>query len=523
MKGPWILFALLAASGSARAGGILLPGSGPASQQRAGAFVARADDPSAMANNPAGLARTRGTVIAIGLNLIDFDETFQRSGRYELSGQDGAGNYEGQDFPEISDSSRPSLGIGGFQAIPMVVVASDLGHPEWPVRFAVGLVAPQGFPARHFDEQVDVGTSDLAPGPQRYDIIEQDARIAMPSLAVSWAPLDRLAVGVRLGWGYATVHGKKAVWSVTNYEEWPGHDAVFTIDVKDRFIPGAGAGALWRAKPWLELGAAWSAPMNVEARGTGSSKLGGNIGGGISVETGPVPDEYAQCAPGGAVGACKACLGVDIAQTASAGARLILRDAAGNERGDLELDLAWENWSKASTTSIIVDAQVEVDGGTSIFPLNPTLNRHGFRDVWSLRLGGSWWVPVAGHRLELRAGAAHDTATAPVSWNRVDLDGKPRTTLAGGLALTAGRVRIEAGGGLVLEPDRTVGQCRPPDGPTITSPGCSGGVDLPFDERTSPDPGQPLMGPKNQLESPFNAGSYQSGYLLLSLGVTVQL
>jgi hypothetical protein len=45
-------------------------------------------------------------------------------------------------------------------------------------------------------------------------------------------------------------------------------------------------------------------------------------------------------------------------------------------------------------------------------------------------------------------------------------------------------------------------------------------MDTPQDERVSPDPVQPLSGPNNQVESPFNAGDYKSGYVLMHLGVT---
>ena len=35
----------------------------------------------------------------------------------------------------------------------------------------------------------------------------------------------------------------------------------------------------------------------------------------------------------------------------------IFRDSAQGEKGDIELDVRWENWSRASDTEIIVDAQ----------------------------------------------------------------------------------------------------------------------------------------------------------------------
>ena len=110
------------------------------------------------------------------------------------------------------------------------------------------------------------------------------------------------------------------------------------------------------------------------------------------------------------------------------------------------------------------------------------------------------------------------------AWNRADIDSKPRTTIAGGLGLHAGRYRIDLGGGVVLEKDRTIAMCKPPAGPDLEDRGCgTTGEDTPFDERTAPDAGQPLQGNMNQFEAPFNAGTYKTGYVLLHLGFTVAL
>jgi long-chain fatty acid transport protein len=509
--------AACALPGSAHAGGIVIPGAGPQPQARAGAFVAKADDPSTLAHNPAGFAKMDGTVVTVGANFVDYDLTFRRTGNYESTGIDGA-DYEGSAYPAVSDQSTPSFGIGDFQAVPSIAVSTDLGMPELPVRFGIGLFAPQGYPARTFPTQLSVdGASDPAPAPQRYDIIRQEARVVLPSIAVAYSPLDDLDIGARFSWGFGTTQGQKSVWSVRNYEEDPGAESVFTLDASDNFVPAWGLGLLYRPTDFLEIGANYRAKVEIRSKGTGNSEVGDGVIGGLM--TVPVDDQYALCEPGGEIGALKACLDIDVPQMATVGGRYIVRDADGRERADVELDVRWEDWSSASITRIQVDGQVDSGGG--FLPLNSTLNKHGFQDVFSIRLGGSYSFPVAGNHLIVRGGAAHDTATAPDSWLRVDIDGKARTTLATGLAFETSRFRVDVGGGVVLEGDVTVDQCLPPDGPTVDMPGCGpGGEEIPFAERDRPDPGQPLRGPQNQLESPFNAGTYESGYLLLSIGVT---
>lgn len=498
------------------AGGMSLPGTGPQPQARAGAFTAKADDPSALAHNPAGFAKLDGTVVTVGFNLVDFSLSYQRTGSYEASGRDEV--WEGQPYPTIKDESHPDLGIGEYQAIPLVAVSTDFGRPSLPVRAAIGLFAPQGYPGRDFADNIDVGVGEDAPAPQRYDIMEQHATVVAPTLAVAYSPLDVLDVGARFSWGYAKTGGKKALWSVRNYEEWPGRDAVFTLDAKDAFVPSFGLGLLYRPASWVELGAAYNSRISIRSKGTGTSDIGGGILEGL--ETIPIEDQYTLCGPGGEVGALISCLDFDIPQNATVAARYVFRDESGAERADVELDVRWEDWSESTVTTIIVDGQISVDGA-GYLPLNASVNRHGYQDVFSFRLGGAYSFPIGRNKLILRAGAAYDTRTAPLSWTRVDIDNKRRATLTTGIAFETSRFRVDLGGGRVLEPDNTVAQCQPPDGPSLDSPGCDGtGEDAPVLDRTAPDPGQPLQGPLNAIESPFNAGTYESGYTLFSLGLT---
>ncbi len=509
-------------SRTADAGGMAIPGSGPQPQARAGAFVAKADDPSALLHNVAGFAKLDGTVITLGANFVDFSLSYQRTGRYETTNDHLS--YEGLPYPEIHDSSRPDFGIGGFQAIPTIAIGTDFGRPELPIRVAFGIFTPQGYPSRKYPLEIDMGVADLAPGPMRYDIIEQKATVILPSVVVAWKATPQLDVGARLSVGYGSVQGKKGVWSVRNYEESPGRDTVFALDGSDPFIgsypyiPAFGAGVLYRPTNYLELGASYSSKLEIRTEGIGVPGIGSGIG--LEITTQPLDDKYTRCAKGGVVGALKACVNLDIPQMATIGGRYIFRDSSGGERADVELDVRWEDWSASTNTQFLIDGEINVEDA-GYLTLNPLVNRHGYQDVFSFRLGGAYNFPVAGNKLIVRAGTAYDTRTAPASWARVDIDGKRRLVLTTGLGFETSRFRIDVGGGVVLEPDITVAQCSPPDGPTFTNPGCDGsGKDTPVRERTSPDPAQALQGPYNQIQSPFNAGLYQSGYVLLSAGVT---
>jgi hypothetical protein len=448
-------------------------------------------------------------VVSVGANLVDYSLSFSRAGSYEdTPGEDLP--YAGQAYPTVENNAKPAIGVGGMQAIPLLVVASDLGGAVPGLRVALGVMAPNAYPGRDFGEY-EFEAPGVAPPPQRYDMIEQEAATALPSLAASYSIGDKIDVGARVSWGIADIKAVSYTWAIPNYTEWVGEDSEFSMDVSDHFVPAFGAGALYRPMDNLELGAAYSSAVNIHAKGTGAAILG----------AGQFPDEIVPlnpaiapaCAAGGVPGALKACVDLTLPQTAAVGARWSFRDGAGNERADVELDVKWEDWSAGSDYEIIVDGQ----SMQNTSPLRKVIIRHGFQDVWSVRLGGAYKLPMGEREVTVRGGVAHDTAAAPKSWQRVDVDGAARTTMALGASYTAARWRLDVAGALVVEPDRTVEACNP----DVANPGCPPGAgSVAVQDRESPDPAQPLFEPALQFESPFNGGDYSSGYLMLSLGFT---
>jgi len=498
----------LAAPGAARAGGIFVPGIGPTAQARAGAFVARADDPTAIAHNPAGFGKLNGTVFYVGSNFVKLDLAFTRFGSYEETGK--LEPYEGHPYEKIEDDPSPSPGLGPFQMLPIAAVSTDFGMPQLPVRFAIGFFTPHGTASRNFPETTTLSDGTVAPAPQRYDVAVQKGIAADPTIAMAYTPIRGLHIGGRFSWGFSHIETTKIVWAIDNYDEYVEKDSINYIETNDRFVPSFGVGFLYQPAPMFEIGAAYNGAKHIRSKGNLKSVTGDEVPAGNDLQ----PDEdYWDCAPGGAVGAIRTCLDINLPQTASIGARYIVRDRVGNERADIELDIKWEDWSSATTTINNTDA-IGPSG-----PLDTTQLRHGFQDVISTRVGGSYTMPIGHNALTIRAGVAHDTKTAPMSWTRLDTDGKPRTTLAAGIGFTAPHWRVDLGGGVVVEPTREVRHdCQSPDGPTRAMPGCDGIEDTPVKDRTAPDPSQPLRGTFNQLESPFNAGRYESGYVLMHLG-----
>ena len=223
------------------------------------------------------------------------------------------------------------------------------------------------------------------------------------------------------------------------------------------------------------------------------------------------------CGPGGNLAAFTTCLDLELPLVASVGGRWIVRDADGSERADVEFDVQYEGWSSASDSVILVDAKtVTLPEG-----LPPSTVHHGFKDVFSFRLGGAYKLPVANDALSVRGGLAYDTETAPNSWTRLDQDGFARTTVGAGLAYEMPGWRFELSGGAILEGTRTVdhGGCNP----NINDLGCElDNRETAVGDRIAPDPAQPISSESDNTiaQSPFNAGVYEQGYVFMGMGVT---
>jgi long-subunit fatty acid transport protein len=511
------LAATIAATATAHAGGLYLPGSGPVSVARAGASVASLSDPSAIGVNPAGLAGTKGTVIYLGASLVSFNLTFNRSGVHE-DVPSRTDPWEGQPYAPVSDESKPAIGLGEFQAVPVIAVASDLGGAVKGLTVAAGLYAPTAYPSRSLGADYTLEDPVNAPTPTRYDTVEQTAAIVMPSIAVAYRPIKDLDLGARFSAGFGDIEATTYVWGLANHEEWAGKDSVFHVEVSDSFVPAMALGARYRISPAIEVGAAWTSEVNVEAKGIGDAVTGsGNEIGGMVPVIIPVDDSIALCEKGGTAEALKACVNITLPATATVGGRYIVRDGQGQQMADVELNVAWEQWSAASNQEVIVDGTTSLDGVNPALPLNPIAIKHNFQDTYSIRLGGSYERDLGPGRWTVRGGYAFDTKAAKEGWERADLDGAARHTATIGASLALSKVRIDVGGGIVYEGTRTQGVgCNPP----AVGQGCDGGPALPPADRTGPDPVQPLAQPGSQQQSPINEGAIKSGYGLLLIGAT---
>ena len=572
---------------TAHAGGLFLPGSGATSTSRAGAAVASAADGEALSINPAGLAKTTGTTITISTTFIRYFMDFTRRGTYDATPDDRP--YEGDPYPTVENDPKPPLGIAKFQPIPVVAVVTDLGGRLGDARLALGLYAPQGYPFRDMtagykfpvagDPNADLTS---APPPTRYDIMTQESRLLLPTIAAAYRLSPKLDLGARFTAGSVQSKSVVAVWGTPfNVGESVANDSLFTADVKDGFIPGFGLGFAYRPSANLEIGFNYSSSLVIKAKGTASSVKGPGVSADRAI--GPVPDEMASCQTGGqgivvgdTVDAQKACISLQLPRSATLGVRYKILDKTFREKGDIEFNVAWENWGKTCKTNpidavddpadpfdgpgqftdhectspgqykVVIDSGLYTNGNFAQ-PLEKNYVNYGLRDTYSFRLGGSYHIlrseptidplspnggppidapPPRGNEITLRGGIAYDTAAAKEGWLRSNFDGAARLTTTLGAAFRTRRFEVNLGGGFVYEGENTNPGAKA-DGsdcnPTLAAGqlGCAGtNQDRPINERQGPDPTNPLLQPPFQTENPYNQGTYKSHYLLMMLGFT---
>lgn len=519
----------------AYAGGLYLPGAGAVSTSRAGAAVASTSDGEALVINPAGLAKTKGTTITVSAAIIDYAAEFTRRGTYDsIDGEDAS--YEGQKFPTVKNDAKPPLGLGSFQPIPVIAVVSDLGGAVPGLHVAAGLYAPNAYPFRDICTQTASGCKkykfnedfNAAPSPARYDIMEQEAAIFVPSVAASYSILPELDVGARFGLGFANIKSTIALWgSLNNYQEWVKQDSVFKVDASANFIPVFGLGVMYRPTPFLEFGANYSSEIHADTKGSARAENGPEallMANPIVVrpQSGP-----ARCQEGGTADVQRACVTLALPMSASLGGRFKFLDHTGAQRGDIELDVGWENWASkyASDYNVVVDGAVYVKqpsgGEVETIQLQDSIVRHNFQDTFNVRLGGSYVIPATSDSdVIVRAGIGYDTQAAHDGWLRMDLDGAARTTLTAGAGYRTKKFEVNIGGGVILEgTNDNKGTCNPTG--INGDLGCTGnGMESDVADRDHPDPITPVVKSDLQAESPINQGTITSHYVLLMLGAS---
>jgi long-chain fatty acid transport protein len=243
---------LALSAASAHAGGMVLPVRGVRTLERAGAFVAGADDADALWLDPAGLAHLAGR----GKRALLFDAAFVYH-TVEHARIDAEGNLHPPVTNEQPGQPIPTL-AGAYAINDRVVIAGGLTSPYGSVhRYAAG-------------------------GAQRYASVSmEEARFVLITVGVAYKVNDRLRVGGTVQ-NLVTQLASRVVVSgcpgaMTCAAEDPSFDGVLAIEQDDFISPSGSVGLQYDAHRALTVGLAVQAPQRVSGEGTLAFELPSSI------------------------------------------------------------------------------------------------------------------------------------------------------------------------------------------------------------------------------------------------------
>ena len=443
-----LLVGLASFSTALQAGGIAVGDQGAVAAGRSGAFVAKADDASAIEYNPAGLTALKGWQLYLG-NRFGYDNTqFKRAPLWDFN------EYEPtyRTFKTVSNE-KPFILLG-----PMLALTTDFGLKNWT--FAIGAYAPSGVARKQFPSDVGeiVDGEEISAG-QRYMLTDMDTKILYYNFSVAWSPNPKFGIGVSFQWVdlaqldlkmivigdttdavvtpvshsvdmQAHLHGADHVGFSGILGLWYRPVRSFQFGFSSRFVP-----TKFEANAKLDLAPAndsnstdsVSVGREIESDDNGPPKLDGNNDVKFSMT---MPMEF------------------------RAGFRYI------NYRGDrelfdFELDARVELWSQNDAYRIDAGSMhaqyigYDVPVGKIVIPKN-------WKNTFSLRLGGD--VNIVDNRFKLRAGTFFESAAVDKAYAYVDFMASYRLGGSLGFSLTFGNFDVALSYAYIIEVPYTVSE-----------------------------------------------------------------
>jgi len=437
-----MVVALNAASRPALADGGYYSGAlGARAAGRAGAFSARADDPTALAYNPARLTELgepAGVVWMFGNRLSHNAYGFTRAPTLDW------GHAPNDMAPTVRFAEARNR--QPWQPLePLLAVASKLGLRDWG--FALGAFAAPG--TSRLDFPLDGG--------QRYLMVSREAIILNYAAGAAWKHRNRFGVGLTLEWIHVPRLDYALVIDGTPFAG-AANPVSSTLDLlastagSDPFTLNAILGAWYRPVPWLELALAGQVvPASIVTHSQLSVQpLDPSMGPVALTRDGRPADDVSVTLP--------------LPLRAGVGARyrrldpepaVVLIQEGPFEIFDLELDLEYESWSRVRQFTLDTRGLVATLQGADV-DLGQIAVAKRWRDTLTVKLGGDY-AALPG-RWTLRAGAFYQTAVAPGGYANVDFPGGQMLGGSLGTSLVLGRWEIAIAYQVRLQPRFTVAE-----------------------------------------------------------------
>ena len=395
-------------------------GQGTRALGRGGAFAARADDPMALTYNPAALAQLEGTQLMLNVSNAFYDACVTREGTYgDQVVPDGTTDRFG-DFAEYRNSPFPRICQNNMLNPGIWLAATHQITDRLGVGFGVMTPASAG----HLVWGDGRGGTEAGtePSPVRYQLVEQDIKLLLPTFGVGARPVDWLRIGFSFQWGVALINYLN--YTVLNGTENPSEDVRSELSASDLFIPAAILSLHLVPFDSLDIVLHGRISDDIRAKGDVEVVVGDFLT--TPLATSENRDSSIQAAQPSQFG-----LSLRYNDTRGTGEG----DGLANERWDVEVDFVYIKASQFEAIRLDIPSLPLVleDGIQVDLP-------HKWKDQISVRIGGDY--NVIPDVLAVRAGAHWESTALRGSYMNIDFQPAQRLGLHTGLTLRLGKVDL---------------------------------------------------------------------------------
>jgi long-chain fatty acid transport protein len=418
--------ALLAPATQAHAGGFTLVDRGARGLSRGGAFVAGADDPSALWYNPAALDESKNQILSdatLTVMLVDYQRQY-RDGSY----------------------SAEVTGKPMYLPIPTLAMSHKFGLRHFT--FAAGIFAPNmvlnNWPRSVKENGINV------PAPQRYSLISLQGSIYSNLAAgLAWHPTKSFSIGADAQVSIGRLKTEVALSGcgdglTCNFPEDPQYDVYSTADVLPAWGVTGVFGVKYNAGNILRLGASVMLPYKLQGPASLSNRLPNNA----LFENASVSGD-------------KADFSMQFPLIVRVGSEIRPFPAV-----RLEGAFVWEQWSSQKSIDITPqDVSIRNIRGIGDYDVGPIKLVRNMNDVWSLRGGYEIFIPprfmpidfLRKTKFAMRGGLAYEkSAFTNKTLTPFTLD-SDKVLLTGGFALNLTKtLRFESAAGWYFMKNVTV-------------------------------------------------------------------
>lgn len=407
------------------AGGVEYAGAGTQALGRGAAVAARADDPTVLIYNPAGLVELRGSQLMISANLALMNACVDPLGYYGW-GAYGGGKPSRLTYAKTGETLALQLGRAGqigpneksYYESPYDTVCLDQGLtpvPEFAVtgrlsdRLGVGAglmfpsVTPQGFWGR--PNGVIQGQGGLRPAATRYEEIGSGTLGVFPTIGLAYRIAKWLRVGASFRWGMINVDNTSI--AAVQVGTTPANDILVHVRATDWFVPEFTASVHVVPTDAIDVVGGFHYQGDLDAQGDIAMTTGLYDANGVPRTKVNQVTGVKQTFPWSAWAGLRYAVRLAPRSYDSGSGDLTplgdgrVHDAFEDERMDVELDVAYE--MNARHRDLTIDyapgfAEFESTSGTVTMqafpdPSMPNTNvQKRWRDQVSVRLGGSYNV-----------------------------------------------------------------------------------------------------------------------------------